>query len=223
MTVGAANLRTATASAGILGPTCFVGGWVAAAVSRPGFSSAQKAISQLAREGAPHRLLMTGAFVAFGILMPVFAQPLARALGGGLLLKAAVTLAGVSALGVASCPLSASGSGTRDLVHGAIATTGYVAMVASAGLGALALSRRQRTVAARMSATAATVAALSLAATTTGHDVGLFQRAGLTVIDVWFVVIAVSILRDRSSNTRRSLDATSPTVKEKPYFQSRPE
>ena len=142
---------------------------------------------------------MTGAFVAFGIVMPIFAQPLARVLEGGRLLKAAVVLAGLAILGVASCPLSASGSGTRDLVHGAFATTGYVAMVGSAGLGAIALRRQQRRVAALVSAIAAILAAASLATTVTGHDVGLFQRAGLTMIDIWFVVVAISILRNRSA------------------------
>jgi hypothetical membrane protein len=191
--------RTVTVSLGILGPACFVGGWLVAAALRPGFSSTHQAISQLAREGAPHRLLMTGAFVAFGVVMPIFARPLTRALEGGRLLRAAVTLAGLATLGVAFCPLSASGSGTRDLVHGAFATTVYITMVASAGFGAIALSRRQRAVAARVSAAVAILAAASLATTTTGHDVGLFQRAGLTLIDIWFVVIAISILRNHSS------------------------
>ena len=39
-----------------------------------------------------------------------------------------------------------------------------------------------------------------LSLTLTGHDVGFFQRAGLTVVDVWFVVIAISILHNRSAN-----------------------
>jgi hypothetical membrane protein len=192
------RLRITTASAGIFGPACFVGGWLAAAALRPGFSSTQQAISQLAREGAPHRLLMTGAFIAFGIAVPFFAQPLSRALEGGPALRAAVTLAGLATLAVASCPLSASGGGTRDLVHGVFATTGYVAMVASAGLGAIALSRSQRASAARVSVAVAVVATACLATTTAGLDVGLFQRAGLTVVDLWFVVMAISILRNSS-------------------------
>ena len=184
--------------AGVLGPACFVSGWLAAAALRPGYSSAQQAISQLAREGAPHRFLMTAAFVVFGIAMPVFAQPIARALEGGRLLRGAVTLAGLATLGVACCPLSASGSGTRDLVHGGFATSGYVAMVGSAGLGAMALGRRQRATSC-MSAAVAVAAATFLSLTLTGHDVGLFQRAGLTVVDVWFVVIALSILHHSSA------------------------
>ena len=188
-----------TASAGILGPACFVGGWLVAAALRPGYSSTQQAISQLARDGAPRRLLMSGAFVAFGVAMPIFAQPLTRALGGGRLLRGAVTLAGLATLGVACCPLSASGGGTRDLVHSTLATTGYVGMVASAGLGALALSRQERPVAARVSGGVAIVAAASLVVTILGHDVGLFQRAGLTVIDLWFVAIAITILHNGSA------------------------
>jgi hypothetical membrane protein len=195
---GGRRLRIIAVSAGILGPVCFVGGWLAAAALRPNFSSTQQAISQLAREGAPHRLLMTGAFFAFGIAMPFFAQPLSRALEGGRSLRAAVILAGLATLAVACCPLSVSGSGTRDLVHGSFATTGYVAMVASAALGAVALNRRQRALAARVAAAVAVVATGCLAMTTAGLDVGLFQRAGLTVVDVWFVVMAITILRDNS-------------------------
>ena len=136
--------------------------------------------------------------------MAIFARPLARALHGGRLLVAAVTLAGLATLAVACCPLSASGTGTRDLVHGGFATTGYVAMVASAGLGALAFRRKGSPVGARGSAAAAIVAAASLGATTAGHDVGLFQRGGLTIIDIWFVVMAIAILRDRPAAVARA-------------------
>jgi hypothetical protein len=72
-------------------------------------------------------------------------------------------------------------------------------MVASAGLGALALSRQERPVAARVSGGVAIVAAASLVVTILGHDVGLFQRAGLTVIDLWFVAIAITILHNGSA------------------------
>lgn len=191
--------RIVTASAGIIGPACFVGGWLTSAALRPAYSSTQQPISQLAREGAPHRLLMTSAFAAFGVAMPIFAPPLTRALEGGRLLRVAVTMAGLATLGVACCPLSASGDGTRDLVHGASATTGYAAMVASAALGAMAFSRRERAVAARLSAAVATIAAACLGATVTGHQVGFFQRAGLTMIDAWFIVIAVAIIRNSAA------------------------
>jgi hypothetical membrane protein len=185
---------TIAAAAGIVGPACFVGGWLAAAALRPGYSSVHQAISQLARLGAPHRALMSGAFASFGLAMPVFAPRLARALGGGKPLRVAVTTAGLATLAIAGVPLSLAGGGTRDLVHGSLATVGYIGMVASATLGTLALRGQKRRAAAAASGAVAIVAVFALSATTFGEYVGFWQRLGLTVIDVWFAVLAASIL-----------------------------
>ncbi|HVC25925.1 MAG TPA: DUF998 domain-containing protein [Acidimicrobiales bacterium] len=197
------DASTLAAAAGVVGPACFVGGWLAAAALRPGYSSRTQAISQLAREGAPHRTVMTGAFVAFGVAMPVFAGPLVRALAGGRTLRLAVTVSGLATIAVAACPLSRSGGGTRDLVHGAFAVTGYVAMVAAAALGAHALRAEGRPALARASWVVAAVAAASLAATTLGRDVGLYQRLGLGAVDAWYAVASLSIVVATRSSTPR--------------------
>lgn len=194
---GAESLDAASIAAGIAGPVLFVGGWVASAALRPGYSSLHEAISQLARIGAPHRLLMTGAFVGFGVAMPFFARPCARALGGKRAMIAAITIAGLATFGVGCCPLSRSGGGVRDVVHGSFATIGYIAMVASASLGSDAFRRRSKPAPALASAAVAIVAAAALSATPFGRYSGLFQRLGLTVVDVWFVAVAVSLLMDR--------------------------
>jgi hypothetical membrane protein len=194
-------LRTASVCAGIVGPVIIVAGWLTAAALRPGFSSIQQAISQLARLGAPHRYLMTAAFVVYGVAIVIFALPLSRALGGQTLQLVAAVLTGLATIAVACCPLSATGAGTRDLVHGGFATTGYVASVASMGLGAIALRRLRHPVAAGLSAGAAVVATASLALTTAGHDVGLFQRTGLTLADAWFLAMGIAILRGAVSGS----------------------
>jgi hypothetical protein len=50
---------------------------------------------------------------------------------------------------------------------------------------------------ARASVTIGVVAAVSLAATTATRADGLFQRTGLTVVDVWIVVTAIAMMRGR--------------------------
>jgi hypothetical membrane protein len=173
----------------------FVGGWVVAGELRPGYSPLREAISQLARIGAPHRPLMTTAFVAFGVTVPAFAPVLAHSLGVGKELTCSLSLAGLATLGVAAFPLSRSGGGAEDLVHGIFATLGYIGMALSPMFGAVALHRRGHTRAAVASGAVGVVSAASLAATAFASDVGLFQRLGLGVVDAWLVVMAISILR----------------------------
>lgn len=191
--------RVVGACAGVIGPASFVGGWAVAGATRPGYSALREAISQLARVGAPHRVLMTAAFVSFGVAVPVFAPVLADSLDAGKALTASVSLAGLATLGVAAVPLSASGAGVADVVHGTLATLGYLGMALSPMLGAAALYRRGARGAAGVSAVIGVVSAASLATTTFASDVGLFQRLGLGVVDVWLAVAAISILRDESA------------------------
>jgi hypothetical membrane protein len=186
--------RLVGACAGVVGPVSFVSGWVVVAAMRPGYSAVREAISQLARVGAPHRGLMTAAFVSFGATVPVFAPVLADSLDAGKALKASVSIAGLATLGVAAVPLSSSGEGTADLLHGMLAVLGYCGMALSPLCGAVALYRRGDTTAAAASVVTGVVSAASLAASTFASDVGLFQRLGLGVVDAWLSVMAISIL-----------------------------
>jgi hypothetical protein len=187
--------RLLAASAGVAGPVSFVGGWVWAGAMRPGYSAMHEAISQLARLGAPHRALMTTAFVTFGVTAPVFAPVLADSLKAGRRLTGSLSLAGVATLGVAACPLSSSGGGVQDFVHGSLATLGYAGMALTPMFGAAALHGRGKFRAAVASGAVGVVSAASLVATGFSPDVGLFQRLGLGVVDAWLVVMAISILR----------------------------
>lgn len=192
--------------AGVIGPVSFVGGWIAAGAMRPGYSAVHEAISQLARLGAPHRPLMTTACVAFGVTVPVFAPVVAESLGAGGPLTGSLSLAGLATLGVAAFPLSRSGGGAEDLVHGTFATLGYIGMALSPMFGAAALHRRGDVRAAVASGAVGLVSAASLLATALVSDVGLFQRLGLGVVDVWLVLMAISILRAGDGRAPADLD-----------------
>jgi hypothetical protein len=81
------------AACGVLGPAAFVGAWLLGGLLTQGYDPVDQAISQLAREGAATRPLMTAGLVAFGLLVPVWAIVLGRRLGSRPV-QAAVTTAG---------------------------------------------------------------------------------------------------------------------------------
>ena len=176
--------------AGVAGPTAFVAAWVVAGQRTPGYSPVGQAISQLAREAAPTAPLMTAGFVAFGVLVPVYAVALARSLSPGT--AAAATVSGLATLAVAALPLSRETGQPVDTAHALAAATGYAGQVLAPLLGARALGGRARAASYAVSAAAAgcLVASVLLPDAT-----GLLQRSGLTVVDVWFVAVAVALLR----------------------------
>lgn len=179
---------------GVLGPTAFVTAWAVGGLQAEGYSPVRSAISQLAREDAPTAPLMTAGLLAFGVLVPVYAWALGRALGSPGLRRAATT-SGLATLAVAGLPLSRETGQPVDVLHAVAALTGYVAHALCPLLG----GRRLRNPAARRASYAvAGLSAVSLAASTAGTELtGLFQRTGLTLVDGWLVVLAVLLLRGR--------------------------
>lgn len=163
-------------AAAITGPTAFVAAWVVGGARRRGYSPVSDAISELARVGTSSRPLMTAGFVTFGVAVPMFAATMRRELGTPA--AAALSIAGVATLGVAALPLRDGHSGTA---HAVCAVIGYAGMAAAPYLA----RRTPRTLA--LSA----LSAASLAASTIGPAHGLFQRAGLGVVDVWIIVTAL--------------------------------
>ncbi len=179
---------------GIVGPTAFVGGWLVNGLRTDGYDPVDQAISQLAREGAPTRAAMTACFVAFGVAMPFWAPTVARLLDAPAL-RPAVTTAALATIAVALFPLSREPGGTQDLLHTVSAATGYVAMALTPLIAAAALRRHGRTRLAAASAAVGAVSALCLVATTVAPGTsGAFQRTGLGVVDLWHVVVAMSVL-----------------------------
>lgn len=186
--------RRTAALCGIAGPAAFVGGWLVNGLRTEGYDPLSEAISQLAREGAPTRLAMTSCFVAFGVLVPVWAGTLARELDAPAL-RPVVTVAGLSTLAVAAIPLSRDPGGTQDLLHAIAAGTGYLAMALTPLVAAAALRRSGRTTAAAACLAVGAVSAGALVGTLLVDGSGGFQRLGLTAVDGWHVAVAAWVLR----------------------------
>ncbi|MDP9182888.1 MAG: DUF998 domain-containing protein, partial [Actinomycetota bacterium] len=123
----------------------------------------------------------------FGVLAPVWGRTLGRSLGSPAV-RAGVTLAGVATLGVAGFPL---GGPAGDGAHAVAAGLGYAGMAASPLLAASHLPGKWKAASYAVGA----ASALMLAGTTLGHADGALQRAGLGVVDAWFVAMAVRELR----------------------------
>lgn len=179
--------RRLGALAGIGAPVSFVGGWLVAGSCAASYSPVRDHISDLAAVGAPTRPLMTAGFVGFGLLAPIWARTLARAVHEPRL-QTSITAAALGTLAVAALPL---GGPLGNAPHGVAAGVSYAAMASSPLLGGRALTGRP---AFASYATGVASAALLLGSTLGRYD-GLLQRAGLGVVDAWFVAMAVRELR----------------------------
>ena len=179
--------RRAGASLQIAGVTSFVLAWAVLGAIRKGYNPLEDAISQLAELGAPNRELMTAGIVAFGAGSLAFAPSLGGRAG------AALAVAGVGSLGVASFPCTEGCPGpgeATDTGHAIAAGIHYVAFVATPVLA----SRK------RSALLASIVAGAALSAHVLGIGPnGLMQRIGLTTLDVWVVGAALQHLRDGTS------------------------
>lgn len=182
----------AAALGGVVGPAAFVAAWSVLGARTDGYSPTSDAISNLAAAGAPTQAAMTAGFLAFGAGMPLFGAALRATLRGPA--WAFATATGVATLGVAATPLGSPG---RDTVHGAFAALGYVTLAAVPLAAVVPLAAEGRRAWAYLSLAAGTASAVCLAASAAGARHGLFQRLGLTVVDVWVVLRAVEILRHR--------------------------
>jgi len=183
------------AACGLLAPIAFVAAWLVGGLLTEGYDPVGSAISQLAREGAPTRALMTGGLVAFGLLLPVWAVVLGRRLGSRPV-QAAATVAGLATLAVAALPLTRDPGGTSDLLHAVAAGIGYVAMALTPLLAAGPLRRAGYAGAAAASAVVGLLSAGALVGTLLAGDVaGALQRLGLGVVDGWHVAAALGVLR----------------------------
>ena len=172
---------------GVVGPAGFVAAWVGAGVATRGYSPVHDAISELASVHAPTRTAMTAGLVCFGAAVPAYAAALRVSVPGRAWIAAATT--GVATLGVAAFPLHHSPA--IDTVHGACAAVGYASLALTPLLAARSLAGRWATA----STAVGVLAGACLAATVLGPAHGFFQRAGLTIGDVWLAASAVALLR----------------------------
>jgi len=178
------------ALAGVVGPAAFIIAWAVAGTLTAGYSGVDDAISRLAASGAPNRVLMTAGFVCFGIALLVHALVLRRRLAGPAWVAAGLT--GAATLGVALFPLGTSSA--VDGIHNAMAAFGYLTLVAVPVFAARPLAEAGHHRAAVASLLVAGVAGVSLGATLVGPAPGLFQRTGLTVVDIWLMAGAMAIV-----------------------------
>ncbi len=181
--------RRAGAALAIAGVASFVTAWVVLSAIRKNYSPVNDAISQLAELGAPHRGLMTAGIVAFGAGAVAFAPSLGGRAG------AALAVAGLGSFGVASFPCTEGCPGAgefTDTAHGVAAAVHYVAFAVTPFL----VGRDRR------SAAITALAGLALAIHATGlGPSGLFQRLGLTTLDVWLVATAFRHLIDEAATS----------------------
>jgi hypothetical membrane protein len=189
--------RTLGAVCGIAAPTAFVSAWLLGGLQADDYSPLREAISDLAREGAETRPLMTSGLVGFGLLLPVWAPVLGRQLRSRSVRNAAM-VAGLSTLGVALLPLTRDGETTQDTLHAVAAGTGYLAMAATPLLAAGPLRRLGDERAAASSVVVGAVSAAALVGTLLLDERGGgLQRLGLGVVDLWHVAAAAWVLRAR--------------------------
>jgi hypothetical membrane protein len=172
---------------GVVGPIAFVAAWaIGAFADERDLSVIDDAISQLAHVDANTRWLMTAGFITFGIGVGAAAVGMRHLLGRAAAIALAVAAA--STLAVALLPLGVSD--LVDRLHAVAAGVGYIALATAPLASARPLRRLGLRTLASASVVVAAVSAASLAATLATDATGAFQRIGLTVVDVWIVIVA---------------------------------
>jgi hypothetical membrane protein len=186
--------------AGIAGPAAFVTAWVTGGLLKDGYSPVRDTISRLAEQGASTRPLMTAGFIGFGVLMPIYGRELARALRSPAT-GAAVVVSGVGTLAVAAFPVTVAGGTFSDSAHYVAAGAAYVADV----VAPLVAARHLGTPGARRASFAAAVGvAVALVGSLRAEEItGLLQRTGLTLFDLWSVVLALAAVGGRTPSMAR--------------------
>jgi len=190
--------------AGICGVVLYVAGWALAGALRTDYDPSQQAISELFAFGAPwvsRGPLLVG-LVLSGLAMIALAPALHRSLPGhGVSGPVLVAVAGAGTLGVVLAPCSEGcpgvDAGGTDAAHALAAAVGYLALVTAP----LAFGWRLHRVlpwVARWSWLLGGVAVTGLAVRYLGLATalpGLQQRLFNTVADLWYLGIAVWLLR----------------------------
>lgn len=160
-------------------------------VTDRGYDPTRDTISRFAAIGSDTRWLMTAGMVAFGLMIPIYAGALRRALPGWAWTAAATT--GVSTLFVAALPVDHSD--LVDRLHFVAAGVGYVTLALTPLLAARPLIAAGERGLARLGLALAAVSAIALPVSLATEFTGLFQRIGLTSTDIWIVVSVPALIR----------------------------
>ncbi len=192
------------AIAAILGLGTYVGGWLVAGWVRAGYDPREQAISELFELGAPwaSRGWVVAGLLLSGAALTAFGPALDRGLPGrGRLGPLLVLTAGVFTVLVVGAPCSPGCPGTgaawNDTAHTITAGIGYVSLV----LAPLAFAWRLRAVAPRLAAWSLILGGLALTGLVVRYLgvvprwLGAQQRLFNTVADLWYLLVAVRLLR----------------------------
>ena len=157
----------------------------------PGLLPIRDHISDLAAVDAPTRPLMSLGFAVFTVAIASAAAPLRRVIGtpGSIALGVNAVVSGAIAL----APLNVSPDGDR--LHQVVAGAGYLALAVLAPVAAPALAKRRPMLAKASVAVGATSLAFLALSLVAKEQSGLWQRAGITVTDVWLIAIGLLALR----------------------------
>jgi hypothetical protein len=205
-----ASVRRAAVAA-VVGLGAYIGGWAIAGAVREGYDPLEQAISELFELGAPwsSRGWVVAGLLLSGVALMGFGPALDRGLPGhGRLGPVLVVVSGIFTVLVVGAPCSAGcpGTGTawNDTAHTITAGTGYLALV----LAPLAFAWRLRHVASRLSRWSWILGGLALVAFGVRYLgvvprwPGLQQRIFNTLADLWYLLVAVWLLRSRSRRER---------------------
>jgi hypothetical protein len=202
---------------GLVAVGLYVGGWLLAGFVRDGYDAREQAISELFEIGAPwaSRGLLVAGLALSGLAFLVLAPALHRTLPGiGRIGPWLVALAGVGTLGVLAAPCTPGcpgfGTTTTDTWHVVTAGLGYGALATAPIAFAWRLRDADPWLARWSVILGGTASALFLVHVTglVPTATGLQQRVFNTVADVWYVLVAVHLLRvDRAC--RRTHDGRS--------------
>ncbi|MEX2549477.1 MAG: DUF998 domain-containing protein [Nitriliruptoraceae bacterium] len=193
-----------TAIAAIVGLLTYVGGWWIAGSVRVEYDPREQAISELFELGAPwaSRGWVVAGLLLSGVALVAFGPALDRGLPGtGRLGPLLVVTSGVFTVLVVGAPCSPGcpGTGTafNDTAHTITAGAGYLSLV----FAPLAFAWRLREVAPRLAAWSwllGGVAVTGLVVRYLGvipQWLGAQQRLFNTVADLWYLIVAIRLLR----------------------------
>lgn len=191
----------------------YVGGWLSAGVLRDGYDAREQAISELFETGAPwvSRGPLVVGLALSGLAFLALAPALHRSLPGAERLgPVLVALAGIGTLGVLAAPCTPGcpgfGTTTTDSWHVVTAGLGYGALATAPVAFAWRLRDADPRLARWSAVLGGTATALFLVHVTglIPAATGLQQRVFNTVADLWYVLVAVHLLRaDRGRGAHR--------------------
>jgi hypothetical membrane protein len=193
---------------GVAGPVAFVSAWSILGATKAGYSPVHDPISRLAAVDSASRVAMTGGFLAFSLGVGLYARELKASMPGGAAVAALTTA--VATVGIAVTPV---GSPLGGVGHATCAGMAYSGLAALPIVGGRYLARQGRQRASTSSIAVGVASGACLLASVLSPDgVGLLQRTGLTLGDIWIVITAVGMARQAASpggdaDSRRRLAA----------------